>query len=449
MDIEDSSIYEEIKEIQESGPKPVYHRYVVEINTEDDSIEPYQTTLLDVERDYAHNYGDVIVLTVKLSKNDFIHRLYPHRENFTVTLTREPVGEIDGDDDYDFDTTTRTYQGVLLDGATADLESARIQDTHEKEMEKEPPEEYRIQLIDLAVERLRVKTTGGIYREMRTDDVIRGALSSAASDLDLDEDEDIAGVDVVDGDNENEREHVIIPHGTPVMELARFIQDHAGGVYNTGIGTYIQGGTWFVYPRFHARRFDEVDDNLTILNIPEGRLPAIERTYLLDGDGQLIVLATDETVETDVSEKIQYNLGTGLRYINADRYLKDFHETQDNISTVEKDDNVKEYTIHQRQADRVMAMFSPERITSNDYVQNARLAEARGSYVRVRWENADPALLYPGQPVRFVWMEQDGVNERFGCLLGADFVSAPQSAGGKVSRFATVVDMTVFLEKDD
>lgn len=459
MDIQDTPIWEEIKEIENSGSKSVFFTYRVEINLPDGTLEPLQITLIDSARDYSNSYSDETVITVKMEVYDFLRRLAPNREDFTVTLIREPLGEIGLEEDVEAQTTTRRYRGVLVDSTDTDIESSRSVDTNASDLSLEPPREYRIQLLHPAVDQLRMMTTGGVYRQMRTDDLAQGLLSSACASLDLDEDSQITGVDLVTGDNDQTREHILIPQGTPLMELAQYIQRYAGGIYNTAIGVYIQGSVFYIYPRFNTRRFEEVNDNLTIFNIPQNRMPATERSHYVDTDGQLIVLATDEVVSTDSSERLQLNIGDGFRYARAEEFFKDrpenaenrseirdYHHLQDNVATLKRSKNVEEYSIYERESGLSMSMFSPRRITANHYAENSRLSEALGKYIRIRWENANPDLVYPAMPVRFVWLEDGSLEERYGTLLGADYVSAPLQTGRESNRFASVVDLTVFLE---
>lgn len=456
MEIQETAIWDEVKEILDSESNPVFFRYLVEIHTEDDIIEPYAVTLFDVERDYAHKYGDEITITLKLQPHVLTRKLYPKKEDLQVYITKEPLSETDGGDDFEKDVETRIYDAVLLDDPGSEMEGARPQSTNPQEHDKEAPEEYRFQLINPAIERLRLKTAGGIYRDMRTDQVIQGICSFTASNLNLGEGEDITGVDVVEGSNEDERAHIAIPHGTPLMELPQYIQRFAGGVYTTDIAHYIQNDKWYIYPKFHTRRFGDVDDHLTIINLPEGKMPGIERTYVADSAGQVIILATDETVFTETSEMLQLNVGQGLRYVEANQFLpklKDgengFHQVEDNIATSERKSNIREYNIHDRDSEREIALFSPQRITANYYNETSRISEVVGMYARIRWENANPDVLYPGQPARYIWLDEDVFSERYGCLLGVDFVTFPQSGQGVGdTNFFTVADMTLFFESE-
>jgi hypothetical protein len=254
-------------------------------------------------------------------------------------------------------------------------------------------------------------------------------------------------VDVVEGTNNRTYTHIVMPHGVRYTQIPETLQS-LYGLYSSGLGVYYQTGIWYVFPAYHVKRFDQVQDPVTIINVPPRRLRGIERTYLQD-DQSLIILSTGEVQHDDQSEVSQMNVGTGVRFIKGENIMEGFHSVEDNKATVTRSDNVREYSVHDRSSEQTMALFSPARITDNVDRESSRLAEGLGFVVKLIWENANPDLVYPGQPVKFAYMDEGSLSEVYGTILGADHATKPLSTTVSQRRFQTVVELTLFLEKPE
>lgn len=306
-------------------------------------------------------------------------------------------------------------------------------------------QKYHIQLVDLAAEQLRMKSVGGIYRDMTTSDVVQGILSMASADLGLDETASVQGVDVVAGNNDQRRDHIVVPHGTRATELPDYIQQHAGGVYSAGMGYYLQNGIWYVYPQYNLRRFPAEPRNLTVYNIPQRRLPGVERTFMSDEE-RLIVLATGETKQTDESELAQLSRGNGVRYLDANRVIGSWRSVDLNTATAKRSDNVRELSLKSRKVGLNYAPMSDRRVTANPYFETSEIAPRLGTVVQAVWENADPDLIYPGMPARYVYLEGDVLNDVYGIVLGADHSIDLQGRGITAERYRCNMLVTLFLD---
>ena len=268
MDINSSPIWNEVSEIVDSGPNPIHNLWSCILITNDKHVEPLKLISIDGSRSYTTKYADEITITIQLEIKDFNAYLSPNKDDFKVMLFKSPIGELDDGADFNEVPISRTYRGALLSVGDAVNDSAIMDSNSSTDSNDEPAGhgEYTIQLIDLAIEQLRMKTLGGIYRNMTTTEMLQGAMSIVSGQLSLDVDDSIIGVDIVPGNNVEVRDHIVVPHGTPAITLADYIQRECGGVYGAGIGCYLQNRIWYIYPEYDIVRYEDTPKTLTILN---------------------------------------------------------------------------------------------------------------------------------------------------------------------------------------
>lgn len=445
MDISQNALWEEVSRLTADGVKPVHFRWGCDIVLENETFAPTKLISVGVTRQYHTQFADEIVVAVVMPQGQFTHRLYPNKDSFLVTLYKEPIGEVSDDDNFDREVVSRTYRGLLIEKESSIVEGDDEAGVDEETLNTAGLQRYHIQLIDLAAEQLRMKTVGGIYRDTRTDDLVRGVLSWLSSDLDLDAGASVKGVDVVPGNNPEVRDHTVVPQGIRAMAFADYVQEFAGGIYSAGLGYYLQNGVWYVYPQYNLKRFGNEPRNLSVFNIPRRRLPGIERTYLTD-DSRVIVLSTGQTVQTDESEIQQLSLGNGTRYLDANRVIGSWRDVNQNVATASRSANMREVVLRSRKVGLNYAPMSPRRITANPYYETSEIAPRMGTVIQTVWENADPDLIYPGMPVRYVYMEQDVLNDTYGIVLGADYATELQGGTVNSTRYRCNVVLTLFVD---
>lgn len=460
MHITETPIWDEIQHIRLTGAKSVHFNYTCEITLGDgdDKIVPLSLLQIDVDRNYHNRFSDVTKIRLLLGKGTYDHKLYPYKENFTVTIRKYPISEveeIETDDPHE----VRVYKGVLVEDTSGAIEGDTSSDDPD-EIDKHVQNEYEIQLIDRAVEQLRFIGVSGIYLDVTTGDCLRGLLTIACSKIQgLSIEEEMLGVDLVEPDNKEVRKHCVIPHGLTAVALTDYMQEQEGGVYSTGIGTYIQNKLWYIYPEFHLKRFTEEKKTLTVLNVADNELPGIERTYFTDGN-KVIVISTGETIHTDESEAMQMNYGNGLRFAIGDaltpksegryNYEIPFREIIPEGGTftprVSRSNNTDEYIFKPREDELNLAPVSPRRITDNPYHEASQVCRRFGGHVFATWEHADPDLLYPGMPVRYLYMEDGELIELSGVLMGNTHMIAKKGASVNTPRYVSISQIHIFVE---
>lgn len=193
--------------------------------------------------------------------------------------------------------------------------------------------EVQFQLLDKSLEQLRMLSIGGIWRGCTVGDFLRTTLTRYARAAVVDETLKVVGVDMVPPSNQAIRDHVIIPHGTKLMEVPDYVQQQCGGIYSTGLGSYLRDRYWYLYPALDVARIDQAEDIATIIVVPPKRFPGVERTYRQDPGNLVIIASGDVKFQTDSTAQ-QLNHGNGIRYADASKVMDGFaQECTDRFKT--------------------------------------------------------------------------------------------------------------------
>lgn len=442
MDLDQSPISKEVSAIQAAGAADVHFTYSAVIDVNDETYVIPQLIQMDVTRNYRVNFADEITLRVLMSPRFVSHTLYPNKDNFTILVTKEPIGETDSTDAADQKIFVRRYRGILHGTGSQVLSGENPSDADPDKLDGLSFQEYTLELIDLAIEQFRVKQCGVIIRNMNALEATQGLLTYLSGTLvNLDEESSVKGVQAQIPDNETIRDTIQIPHHIYATRVPSYIQNECGGIYKGGIGLYFQNGFWYLYSEYDWNRFEQVDRTLTIINLPRRRLPGIERTYLNDRD-RLIIIGTGDTNIIDTSEILQLNEGNGVRYINADRMIDDFHVD----GLLDRERVTEELVLTNRRSNMEFAPLTSRRIISNPYPEFTELYKRRGTFVQVVWENANPDLIEPGMQTRYVYSVNDVIKELPAVVVDTSYTTGIVNRGATQKRFQTQVAITLFME---
>jgi hypothetical protein len=222
-----------------------------------------------------------------------------------------------------------------------------------------------------------------------------------------------------------------------------------GGVYSTGIGTFFQlykeKRLWFVYPLFNTKRFDETkDDKLIVYALPPDQFQGADRTYMKDGAITKII-ATGARKYKDSADVDFMNIGSGFRMADARSFMK-----KPVVMTAEGPKAVRtqlnhESVIESREDGLNYAPVSKRGASNNPYAQYSKFAGAQLARVDVVWENSNPELLYPGMPVKYIFLDNNKPVELKGTLVFSHTVTALQTSSGINSNIYKNITTLVLL----
>jgi hypothetical protein len=444
MDIENSSLWREVQAVIQSGTKTVHHMWDITIYAGTETIKPFKLMSIDVDRDYLHNYLDYMLIDVYIPLGTYAKRLYPNANNVEIELKRIVIGESSDFVSLDDQVQMERYAAVMIDTGNPIVANSIGTITAEEDLNRIDILSVKFQLFNKALEQIRAIPAGGIYRNMTGEDVVKAALIKTAQVVKVDATRAINSVQMVPASNRKKREHVIVPHNVKAVDIPHHVHYHCGGLYSAGLGYYLQDDKWYVFPVYDTTRFQSGDPTLTIINIPPHRLPAIERTYRKDGDN-LVVLATGQVNMRELRNIAQMNHGNGVRFADADQLIDGFVTVKNNKAVAARAKTNTEIISEQRPNDINYVTQGRRNINANPFVEYSALAARQGSGMSLVWENADPALLYPGMPTKVLYLDGDTIQELTGVLQGAHWYTSLRDPGITAQRFSSHMTLNVFV----
>lgn len=445
--LESSSLMNAVREVTDSRvPLPQYRYHVTVRLPDGQELTPLRVVSNDLARDYLKTFADDLYVSVVFGVGTYSKYIYANKERLTVFLMREVVGDFIGAADEPI--ITREFKAVLCESkdiaaasGSGILDNVEIADTANVAV-------VRLQLIDRATEWIRSVSVGGSFRKRSAAEVLLTLLTTKTQEIPREIMAEQGRVDMVPADNSAIRDHVVIPHATPLVELGDYLQERCGGIYATGLGIYLLAGDWYVWPALNTKRFEESPRGLTVINVPQEKMPSIERTWLQKGN-QLIVISTGQTDITDVSDKAKLDQGIGIRFNDAKGLLDGFVSTAGNIAKAARGKNVTEVLIDAAVDGVAHVTRSSNKVSSNLFAELSTTAFRKGNNVTATWENSDHTLLYPGMPVRFMYEFENEVRVRYGTLVGDQHFISMEGKGGTSQRFKSNTALFLFLDKEE
>lgn len=445
MEFEESSLFREVTDILQSGDKPVHYAWRGEIHIGDKTFTPLRIVSIDRVSDYESRYADEIFLLLAIPTGTYAFQIYPHNDNIDITLYRQPLNEVGDVLDEDQPVQSERFTATLIDTGDPILHANGVVSASEDALNLADFVEVYFQLVDKSLEQLRMVMIGGNYRNVTTEDVIKGILNKESAALKLDEKTKVKGVDMVTASNQTVRQHIVIPQGTPLVRLPQYVHESCGGVYSSGMGYYLQNQYWYVYPCFDITRFNSTDKTLTIINVPTARLPSIERTYKTLGDNTTII-ATGEVRYLDDSEVQQLNFGNGARFTDASKMIESFVTVKGNKATASRAKNNSEVVTTERANGNNYVRIGKNPINANVFVEYSSLARRQGGIVGLVWENSNPSAIYPGMPIKLFYLKHDEIIELDGVVLKAHHYTHTREPGLIATRYISDTILSVFVK---
>lgn len=419
---EDTLLYPDVEEIIYSGKKKVLFDFKAMVHTEVEEFEIWNLESLDIVRDYVYRVGDQVRIIFQLPLGDYINRLYPYRDNLEVTVKRITLEEHSNERMKNEKIIKTRYKAVFLVKENPPVPSTELDSVDAFSLNTMEMARVTLELYDRSLEPLRVKTVSGVVKDEKYEDVIRALVGGGSLKVLVDGKPSIDGIDIVEPDNKEKRKFTVFPDGTLLTSIPTFLQEREGGVYDGGIGTYLQvykeKKFWFVYPLFDIRRYDKEEAKVIFYEVPHQRFPQIERTF--NQDGEVIKIAcTGQKKYEDTGEVSYMNQGSGYRMPDARAYMaKPVEMTADGPKGNRK--RVFHEVVTKDRTDNLN--FAPILKTGpsmNPFAQRARVLARTMASVNVVWENSDHELIYPGMPCKYTFLSQDKVKSLKGSILRA------------------------------
>lgn len=442
MAIINTSSYDEILSEIIKAPRPVHFKWECDIHVGDKIVNPFKITNIDVERDFVTKYCDRINIEVNMSVADYNRLVYPAKDDLFITLRRIPLGEIDDAELPVGQILALKYRAYTMLNSSADLQ-AMPSSNDELNMGS-----YSFQLLDLAIEHLRLKTVGGIFHKETTIKVLRTLLGKISVELSLPDEFKIKGVEYVEPSEDTVRQHIVVPHGTELMDLGGYLQKYCGGIYNQALGTYLRKKVWYIYPIHDHTRYDKTRYTMDVVIVPPNRMRQTERTYTIK-DEKLLVAITGEVRQKDFTDVDFLNAGNGTRFSLATKMFDGYAPTKGNIPKTAVADTTAQFTVQKRRVGLEHVPFSENKVTDNVAYEMSKIVLRDAQMLIVVWEQSDPEVLYPGMPTKIHYVTEEGTKTLLGTLIKVEAFTQLARPGMTTDRYRTSCAMTFILKSGE
>ncbi len=447
MSVTDSTIYSDLLQLAKSPGNAVVWSYDITVKVNGVAIKETESQEINAFYDFKTRYYSDMFLFIQVTVSDY-QTLMANPQSITVEIVRtltNPNTGVPGDVKQHYG----TYLGYITDPEDTEIMALR----HSGKDERAGDSSYMeiiLNLIEPYIADYRLADIGGVYKNTTVENLLRCVmgygLGTSANRVLLESPGYIGlkGVDVVTPDNQRVYQHIVIPNGTRIIHVPKYLQDHYG-IYTGGLGWHIFNKICYIYPLLKNTEYAKRHKVLTIVNIPTDEIPTLEKTYT-HKDDQLYIFSTGESKYVSVSEKVQLNIGNGFRFTRASDLIDLMEETTMNRSVWDAKLTVKTLLIHARPDERQNIRFVDGRITDNPYKHVSKLVAGLGGFLTVSWTSADPALLYPGMQTKIVYKARGRVQSRMGTLTS---VRATTSTGStkKDAGKSTSCELEIYVQQ--
>lgn len=418
-----------------------------------------------VSRDYATSIGDYIEITLRLPLGLYLKKIYPYLHNTELSLSKDERNLIKGKPVKRLD----RYKAVFLKDRNASLPTHKpgtMEDLNQIGFIN-----LVLQLIDRSVETLRIKTTSGAFDKtaitrqsspnFKIVDFLHSVIEQEASKVLVDGKTSIESIDIDPPDNTEPLEGIVIPSGTKVLNLPTFIQERSAGIYNTGIGTYIQPyknkETLFIYKLYDGSKY-KINKEKIIFYVPlTGNYSVTKYTYSYN-DNTLRVVTEPNNNIANFKESPFMSGGSGIRMSQANSFMKKPVEMTDKgpkfvrhllnteIAVMDRKDNLNYAPVDRQNS-----------ISGNIFNKLSKINKTMGSMLRLVWHNADYELIYPGAPCKIATSSLTSETiELFGVILKVDVTINGDSAMSSVAQsqkntfdVTCIIDIFIYNESSN
>lgn len=393
----------DIKEIiNATNPNTDNLQYSLILHTPEEDYTVPIVKLIEVMRNYNKYVGDYIVVTFYMPAGDFIKGMYKYRDNMELTIVQT--------DKYDtsFVKSTR-YKFVLLNNNQNVYGSNYAIQTKE-ELNKHEMLKIEGQCIDRVVEGMRLLQVEGIYENVTIKDLITAELTEKLEGLAVDGNAESVRIDIEEPNNPATIKQIILPTGVYALDFPSYLQNSIYGVYNNGLGTYVQdwydNKTLFVYPLFDVNRVNNREYRLIIYYTSAVKFNYIDNTYFLDGS-TLKIIAGTTLRSLDDAENEFINSGDGYIRTKPQQMMNRNVMVGNDKLTLDNTTQVEGTKFKERRDGISRARYVGPEV--NMYKHRTYINRQTMGMYEFTWHYSNPDLIYPGMPLLYLFEDSAGV----------------------------------------
>lgn len=448
--LETLPIFKDIREIIGKGVRGNLYEFKASIHTETDDLNIFKVLSLDIVRDYKDNIGDLIQITVSIANIDFVRKIYPRADNLELTLkVTSPKNSIY--EDTEDRIKEERYKAVLDHKTLGNPLSAEANLFSDGWLEGSGFTVIKLQLVNRIIEPVRIKTGGGIFSNILPRDILGGYIPSNINQIRVDGNPILDGFDIIPPNNQSKVPHLVIPSNTKLVDIPDILQNEICGIYNFGLGSYIQKynglNTWFIYPLCDPEIYTKSKGKKVIFYKADTRLmPDSDITYFEDGD--LIKALITSSVDYQNSLENSYlNTGSGFRMPDANAMMGKAAELEPGAPSGSRSRLNTEVVVKSRKDNINYAPRIKGGISSNPFKQYSDVEKNSASLITFEWRHSPFDAIYPGMPAKYVFMLNDEIKELTGNILHAHSLTSLQGEMFTSFNHTTTTAVTMVVDK--
>lgn len=442
MEIEQTSIYKDIRKIIDSGYTTANLGWTVRLYYGNRYYDCMIVNSVNLIRNYAENISDVLTVTVQLPLGFYSRQIWPMRSVLEASLKRVPLLERSDDRDDTRKVKEKKYTAILLNSQGSPTVGQGAEGNDQNALDLAQLVDVNLQLIDKPMMQLRTQLAGTVMRSTNVEDALRTLLTLHIQSLKVDENEKLLGVDISKTDNKDVKGHIVLPAGMKTIDVPDYVQARYG-VYNAGLGTYVQGRFWYVYPLYDTSDYESRTFKLVIYILPKRKYLGIERTFLRIGNIPHILI-TNETNFTDDNGKYYMNFGNGMRFADANLIMNNDSVTSGNKTLLSRDKLNSEFRTDEVIGNVNNVPLSAARITANPFAQYSIQAAKNGGTLKLTWDNSDPDLIIPGICAKIIYEDDNKLKEVYGIVQTCNSISHKQFGFGN-DKYKNMSILEIFI----
>jgi len=391
-----------------AGLQDMGARYEGYLHSKDREIYIPIIEYVDIKRDYNAGISDFMTISFLLPLGDFVHGFYPDRDNLEIELIYHTVGKV-----------VKQRFKLLIMEMDKGIEQKAYSDQTIQELNKNGMTNIIAQCLSKTIEQIRDTTVYGVYKKATVGDVISLGLNDAMGKIDIFDFNLSRNIDIIPPNNNRVYEQILIPDTVHALDLPSYLQHGDYGVYNGGIGTYVQvvdnEETVFVYPLYRKDNYQYTKNKLEIIAVSSATISSVDCTYGMSDD-VLKILVTSLSPTSNKGAVDLKNKGVGVEYTEAEAIMKrPVKVSEDKIETAK--DNLKRTYIHKNLRD---GSTKKEQYTvkTNGYDVRSSVLKSDSKFIQVEWHFSNARLLTPGMGLTYIVEEDGGVKFYKGTLQG-------------------------------
>lgn len=413
MAIEDSSLYEDVVKLvnnYEYCTKKVFYCTLV---AGDFQCSALSVNSIIFNRDYVDSYADSTIIEIMLPMGTYTSKIYPNRQKLFVLIQVEDMDSKGARLNGNLATKYQRFRATILDSKNPSIVNFSDETESEQLADTGSMMTLSLQLTDEILESIRQSSLQTIVKNTTLDNLVKGLLKSDF--IKNDNLPKASGVLMSPSDNPKVFKQITLSPTLNAIDTVDWLQDNYG-IYNNGLGVYLQKKYWYVFPLLQTEKFKADENSITIIAMPPDKMAGSEKTFLFKDD-HLMIIATGNINQIDNTDSSQRNVGNGLRYINAGKVIDKYSTTKNGKTRISRKNNIVEFKSMNRNDGKNYIPFSSDISKVNHANAITGVAKSQSNTITVTWENSMPVLLLPGMHVRFLYRFNNKVRKLTGTLI--------------------------------